>query len=267
MDYHSLISPHIIRGFHCRYLHIAKPQAPTLVCLLGAMQTLEGGGFYHQTLSEQFNYYCVELPGQGAAEAIEPSYSCTFIAECLNDFLESIRCDTLYLVACSYSTSTALEYAKHWQHKLKKMLLLGSMAKLPEETWDTLIESLSSSPRDMSKLFIDLITDERVPFNRHSILIKSAIRESIKYANTYPKHFRNNTLRLLRYEPGDLSKINTVTRVVAGQYDGFVSPERSQALARQLHHAEFIQIDECDHLFHLEKPQETKEAIRSFLIQ
>lgn len=254
-------------GKNARYLHIPRAGAPKVVFIMGALQEIDSVEFYNRGLSSTFDYYAIELPGQGATEALPPCYTCEFIADCLHDFVETVVGDNFHLVGCSYATSTALEYAKKYSSRILRMVLAGSMARMPEETWTDLFWGLSQPAHTMASQFLQMISDSRADIPRHELLVKAAVRAAVKYIKRFPNHFRNNTVRLMAYEPGDISTISVPCLAFTGEYDGFVSPARCQQMADQMANCTFAIIPKCDHLFHVEKPELTLTWVKDFLLE
>jgi pimeloyl-ACP methyl ester carboxylesterase len=182
--------------------------------------------------------------------------------------LKRLNVQKFSLVACSYATAIALEYAKKHQYSLNKIVLAGSMKDIPLSEWPTMLQLMRDCAFDTPQFangFIDLLTEKEGLVARQDVIRKAAVRKAAKYRSENFWHFVFNTIRLMCYEPGNLNGIHVPCLVFTGEYDPYVKPEHSEQLASSMGNAEFSLVRGCDHLFHIENPKDTISLILSFL--
>ena len=150
------------------------------------------------------------------------------------------------------------------------MVLAGSMMDIPLSEWPTMLQLMRDCAFDTPQFavgFIDLLTEKNGMVARQDTIRKAAVRKAAKYRSENFWHFVFNTIRLMCYEPSELHRIHVPSLVFTGEHDPYVKPEHSERLAKEMGNADFALVRDCDHLFHIEQPQQTVELILSFLRQ
>lgn len=256
-------------NYAAKYMHNKYQGKPSLVFLVGSLQEIESVQVFNKAFSKHFDYWVVELPGSGNTEPLHPSHDVFFLANYLKRMVERLSLDQFHLVACSYATAVALEFSKLCQEKINGLVLAGSMMNIPLQEWPRMLQLMRDCTHDTHQFangFIDLLTDSSGAINRLDVIRKAAVRKASHYREEHFWHFVFNTIRLMCYEPKDLHLISAPTLVFTGEYDPYVTPDRSKRLASAIPHAESVVIQGCDHLFHIEKPDETINLILNFLV-
>jgi len=257
-------------GFNARYLHVKHSDKPTLIFLMGSLQEIESVQVFNKAFSQHYNYYAIELPGSGNTDPLHPKHGVEFLADFLTIMINKLGIDQSNLVACSYATGIALEFAKKYGEKLNRMVLAGSMREIPLSEWPTMLQLMRDCAFDTESFaagFIDLLTEKQGLVARQQTIKKAAVRKAGKYRSENFWHFVFNTIRLMCYEPRDLDRIKTPAMVFTGEFDPYVKPEHAKRLAEEMPQAEFALVHGCDHLFHIQQPQQTIELILGFLSQ
>lgn len=257
-----------VKGYQCRYMHAENKGKPNLVFLMGSLQEIESVQVFNRTFSQDYNYWVIELPGSGNTQPLHPKYDVRFLADCLDVFNRQVmQREKFYLVACSYATGIALEYAKIAQHQLHRIALAGSMMDIPLDEWPTMLQLMRDCAYDTPKFatgFIDLLTDKSGVIEKRNVIQRAAVRKASSYREENFWHFVFNTIRLMCYNPMDLEKINVPTLVFTGEYDPYVKPEKARELAEALGQGSYVSLKGCDHLFHIEKPKESLDLVLEF---
>ncbi|MFT7560912.1 MAG: pimeloyl-ACP methyl ester carboxylesterase [Flavobacteriales bacterium] len=256
-----------VLGHDVRAMHIPNTGKPVMVFLMGSLQDIEGVGQFSDGFSPYFDYWAVELPGFGKTQPLHSKFGVPFIAECLAVFVEEYVGSSFNLVACSYATAIALDYAKLHQNRLENMVLVGSMMDIPLSHWPTMLQLLrdvSFDPPKFASGFVDLLTVDHPDIPRQAAIRRAATRRA-KVDGENLWHFVFNTIRLMSFNVGDLSGITVPTLVYTGEHDPYVTPDDAKKLAQALPNAEFQILPGCDHLFFLEKPLESIAMVNQFL--
>jgi pimeloyl-ACP methyl ester carboxylesterase len=257
-----------VKGYQCRYMHLENEGKPKLVFLMGSLQEIESVQVFNRTFSQDYDYWVIELPGSGNTQPLHPKHDVCFLADCLDEFNKQVMAEApFYLVACSYATGIALEFAKLAEDRLHRMALAGSMMDIPLSEWPTMLQLMRDCAFDtpnFAKGFIDLLTDKSGAIEKRHIIERAAIRKASAYREENFWHFVFNTIRLMCYNPIDLNKINVPTLVFTGEYDPYVKPEKASELAQALGQGTYVALGGCDHLFHIEKPKESLDLVLEF---
>ncbi len=255
-------------GHSARFLHLPKSGAESLVFLMGSLQEIESVSAFNQGFSASYDYWAIELPGSGNSAPLHPRYPVSFLAECLSEVHTRFIGRPFHLVACSYATGIALEYARRWQEVLHRMVLAGSMSDIPLSEWPVMLQLMRDCAYDTEAFaegFIALLSESHPSILRQPAIRRAATRKARHYREDNFWHFVFNTIRLMTYHPGELGCIQTPTLVFTGEHDPYVKPERAKALADSLACGHFQTVAGCDHLFHIQKPEETLQLMQAFL--
>ena len=259
-----------LHGHTARYLHLPKPGYPTAVFLPGAVQNIENAELFHQTLSQHFNYYFVELPGTGFTTVLPAKHRFEFIADCLFEFIQHYIKDSIHLTALSYGTIPVIEFAKCYPHMVRRMVLLGSATEFPKHALQPLIQSMHESldcPRAFAKTFIEgvLSSDENKSIPRQASFTRALISHASRYSIEQRWAYIHNSIRLIAHDFTAYKDITCPTLCVAGQYDPFTTPEKIHELATLIPKGEFTIIPNADHLMQIQQPQATTQTIVNYL--
>lgn len=250
-----------------RIFHQEK-DAPTCIYLFGALQDINTIGVFTEELSKHYNFIAIELPGSGRTEPLSPTHTFQYLAECLNEvLLKIVGHESIRIVACSYGTAVAVEWAKRYPNRLNQLVLAGSMSRLPEKHWPTLFNLMHRAygeKSDFAAGFMDLMMNESINQKRFTGIKKAAIRKARNYADVLFQSFIYNTIRLLSHDMGDVSHIGAPVLVTTGEYDPFCEIEEAILLARKFPNNQFIPLENCDHLFHIEDPDQLIEVVMKF---
>lgn len=256
---------------NARVLHIEK-DAPTCIYLLGALQDIGTISLFTEELSKHYNYLAVEVPGTGNTPPLDPKYSFDFIAECLNQvLLKKVGPEPIRIVACSYGTATAVAFAKKYPERVSQIALAGSMYDIPKTYWPTMFDLMHRAYSEQDSFadgFIDLLTTP-IPAikERQDTIRRAAVRKAKRFQSEHFEHFIFNTVRLMSYDPGSFEQIKAPALVVTGEFDPYCTIESAKKLAEKFPNGMFKPITDCDHLFHIEDPQQLIDRVMLFFAQ
>lgn len=259
-----------LNGHSARYLHLSNYGKPALVFLPGALQDIDALREYNKGLSEDFDYYILELPGTGSTPYLPAHKTIGFLAECLDIFISDVVKKPFNLVACSYATAIALDYGAYKPNMLDGLILAGSMLNIPESEWPNMLLLLRQCYVDQGAFasgFTELVSSDKCDSKRQAVIKKAVARKTKQYSENQIKCFVYNTLRLMTYHPEHLELITTPTLCFTGEHDPYTTPVRCIELVNKLPNATFTSLRDTDHLFHVDKPNETIALIRQFLHQ
>ena len=255
-------------GQHEARIHHVKKDAPTCIYLFGALQDINTIDMFTDALSERYNYFAIELPGSGRTDPLPPHHGFDYLAECLNEVLTKlIGNEPIRIVACSYGTAAAVEWARRYPQRVIQMVLAGSMAHIPEKHWPTLFNLMNRAYGDKSDFaagFMELMMASDLVDMKFGRIKKAAIRKAKNYSDVLFKSFIFNTIRLLSHDMGDVRCIKAPVLVTTGEHDPFCEVDEAVRLAKCFPNNRFLPLLGCDHLFHIEDPKQLIEGVMLF---
>jgi len=97
-----------------------------LVLLHGFCETKEMWGYFEEELSKKYNVYCLDLPGFGDFHFDITDLSIAEIAQVVHNEINKLQLDEYVLIGHSLGGYVALEIAKQFPQKIKKLGLFHS---------------------------------------------------------------------------------------------------------------------------------------------
>jgi pimeloyl-ACP methyl ester carboxylesterase len=258
-----------IYGYAARYLHIYNPRKPSLVFVPGAFMDFDSLKYHSSRFSEHFNYFILELPGTGDLPPLPANKPVSFLGDCLGAFARKYIGQPFYLVACSYGTASALDFASRYSEQIKRLVLAGSMRTISDTDWPRMLNLAMQGLTDQSLFaehFVQLVCrHDRCCSKRQQTIRKAILRSLRQFSPEKRRCFTNNTLRLLTAFTPDVEQIHCPTLCFTGEHDPYTTPELCQELANAIPFGEFATLEDTDHLFHIDKPQESMDLAIKFL--
>lgn len=256
-----------LQKYLSQHLHLPNPGKTPLLFIPGNMQDIQSVQAFTDGLSQDYDYHVVELPGMGSTPPLHPSKPISFLSDCLKEFVDTHIKKPFILVSCSYATPIAIEFCKS-DRRVQKLVLAGSMQEIPESDWPTILGLMADclrSPQKFANDMIDMLTSKNAAIPKQNAIRKATIRKTRSYSDREFWCFIYNTIRLMSYKPDALDKILCPTLCFTGEFDPYVTPSNCQQLSEKIPNAEFQVITDTDHLFHIERPEETVLAITDWL--
>ena len=186
------------------------------------------------------------------------------LADCANQYIGQ----PFYMVACSYGTAAALDFASKHSRLLKRLVLAGSMRHIPDADWPRMLNLAMlcmSSDNAFGEQYIQLLCSDKCCSKRQQAIQRAIIRNARKFSVEQRRCFTNNTLRLLTSFVPKVEQIHCPTLCFTGEYDPYTTPKLCEELAEAIPLGEFATMADSDHLFIYDKPQESMDLILQFL--
>ena len=259
-----------IYGYAARFLHINNPSKPSLVFVPGAFMDFDSLKYHSSRFSEYFNYFILELPGTGDMPPLPANKPVSFLGDCLAAFAHQYIGQPFYMVACSYGTAAALDFASKHSNLLKRLILAGSMRNIPESDWPRMLDITVQSLTDQqtfAEQSLKIVCSDKCRSKRQQAIRKVMLNNAQQFSATKRRSFANNTLRLLTSFVPKVEQIDCPTLCITGEYDCYTTPELCKELAASIPQGEFINMEDTDHMFIYDKPRESMELIMQFLTE
>eukprot|EP00172_Hildenbrandia_rubra_P001255 Plantae.Rhodophyta-Hildenbrandia_rubra.ctg18004.p1 GENE.Plantae.Rhodophyta-Hildenbrandia_rubra.ctg18004~~Plantae.Rhodophyta-Hildenbrandia_rubra.ctg18004.p1 ORF type:complete len:399 (-),score=54.81 Plantae.Rhodophyta-Hildenbrandia_rubra.ctg18004:880-2076(-) len=171
------------------------------------------------------------------------------------------------LVGCSLGGAVALDFMLEWGEYVDKVVLVDpEVLKVRKASGGILVESLG----------IGLL--ESYALRRFALELafydgRFKTKEYVKIGklHCYSSGWKNAMVRFLNEEGYSVGeRLNELDGknicVVWGRQDKIVKPENAKLIERSLGTCKLVLIDECGHIPHIEKPEETAKAILDFAL-
>jgi len=257
--------------YNYRYTKTHAQKIAPVLFLCGAFQNSNSRRTFEDHFSSFADVIVVELPGNGKADTLPAEYGFDYYRQALLHLLTDIDVPKVYIIAASYGTPIAYDFAQHHPEKVDRMALVGTMRSIPEQLRDNFRISIESIQQgnlvEFTNLAIDTLSSKKLleKSMRYSIGARVLKSQLMKYSDDEQKKYIENTKRLLQMKPLNLSAPPKVkTLVFTGEYDEFTKPEYCEEVARAIPDAQFTTIKDADHLFHLQQFKTTVELFERF---
>lgn len=204
-----------------------------------------------KTLSNQFRYYLLDLPGFGGTRELKTNSDVPDYTEFVHEFIKKLRLKDVILAGHSFGGQIASDFAL--KHKLKRLILIDA-ATVRVRTFRTKLKIiLTKSLKPLTFLLPPLI--------KNKILLLYAPPEYVN-ANYY---LRSVLHQILKY---DLSKkihlIKIPTDIIWGSEDRVI-PYVGKLLVETIPKANLHVIYGAGHLPHLTHPQKLAATLNQIL--
>lgn len=187
------------------------------------------------------------------------------IPEMANRFAKNAP-DKFTLMGFSMGGYIALELFRYIPHKIEKLILINSAAKI--------ISEKGQLERERS---LSLINKGKFDF-LISLIFKHSIYDRDKYDKLLPlaqemahevgaENYKNQLTAILDKPDHSslLAMIDCPTLLMASRQDKVMPPERSEHMAKNIRNSELVYLDDCGHLAMLEKPEKINEIVSGWL--
>lgn len=250
----------------------AGPDAgPPVVIVSGALQSMNGWRRYADHFSRFTTVALLDLPGCGRSDVLPWNYGLDFLAEALRVLFHVASLDGALLVAASYASPAAYCFAQRHPERVGGLALAGLMREIPEPQWLPTAYTLMLLEEGHQEEFAReaaaglLCRDPRRPVHRHRLARRVLTRRIRRMGAQEKQCCIHNTRRLLYHPPLDLDHPPPVPALVfTGEHDIYARPEHCRKVADAFHDGVFTTIPGADHLFHIERADETLALLDAF---
>ncbi len=249
-------------NYYCRFIENTESQYDPMVLLSGAFQNMDSWKNFTKVLSKNFSVVLIDLPGSGSADFLPYGYGGDFLVEAINNMFMHLGIEKANIIAASYGTPTAFNFAAKYPEKVAHLVMGGVMKEMPKERKIDVerIYQLAKQgnkkafARETTKLLLNCEESKNV---NKSSLVKRVMECSLaRISKSEIKKMVENTRRILHHGTLNLrNAANVPTLVYTGEYDHFTKPEYCREVAGYFNNAIYTTIKRADHLFHIEQTQ------------
>lgn len=228
-------------------------------------------------LSEHYLVYAMDLPGHGLSDKSAGSYSLSFVAELVSDFMKAMGIERAHLIGHSLGGILALSMAVNYPDRVGKLILvdcggldrevplLYRLCTLPV-LGDILVRpTVKAGLRNgIKRRFYNpqLVTEEMVdkdyefmkmPETKRAML--DIIRSNVNLSGLRPEIVMTDKLRLVK----------SPTLFIHGEQDAVIPLAHARHACNLIPDARLEAITECGHCPYIEKASEFNEMVIAFL--
>lgn len=247
------------RAFQYRVLESEHCDFPPILMIGGAFQTMESWGAPPRFLTQYTDVVLVDLPGTGESDPLSEQYTHDFLALAADSLLQHLNIDVFCAIGASYGSSVAYRLAQLTERTLHRLVLIGVMARMPDEVKcraERHLDLLAKGELDeFANEVAEGLVDETKGRVRRGRAIGRALRSQLRRLDGRKMdQYVANSRRLLMQESLDLANAPKVpTLVCTGEYDLFTKPGFGREVARAFEESYFTTLQEADHLCHMER--------------
>ncbi|MCX7725224.1 MAG: alpha/beta hydrolase [Chitinispirillaceae bacterium] len=246
---------------------------PPLIFISGAFQSVNSLTKYIEAFSPEYRMMMLDLPGTGNSDVLPSNYGIDFLTDSLNDLFLTFGIKRAEVVAISYASPIAYNFAKKFPYKISHLLLCGIMKEFSPLLQKKTAKALELMLENKIEEFVIHAIENCLTFSKEPEkinnykFVRRFLYSGLKNLNEIQKiKFIENTKRLLEHKPLDLSPLRGVKVLVeTGEYDTYTTPKYCEEVASTIENATFITLKNADHLFHMEQFEASVEILRNFL--
>ncbi|WP_414529486.1 alpha/beta fold hydrolase [Nodularia chucula] len=259
-----------------RYWNLGN-QGKTIILLHCAGGSVEFWFYNIQVLAQHYRVYAIDMVGSGLSDKPSATYSLSYQAEFIKNFMDTLNIKLATLVGNSMGGAAAIQFSLMFPNKIEKLILIGSFG-LGKEI--NLILRLATLPLAL-RFF---------PANREKIdfLLRKEVYnwklipqewKKIRYPIYSLPHREKALLQLLRTHLNlfgvrkavfskivkQLGKITAPTLIIWGKQDPILPVSHAAVAAESLPDNRVHIFDNCGHYPHLEFPDKFNSLVLDFL--
>ncbi len=239
-------------GKKLRYFNVVKPDKAMYTPVVFIADSIITSDYYYEhfkSLSKDRPFYVIELPGMGtncerANKAIDQDINL------INNWAESLGFEKISLVANSYTTLWAIDYALGFPDKVENLVLYGSTSRIRPSTRKILAYQLEQlrqeNYRDFAVSMAHTMTNYSMMLDRDKL--DDTIGKFIELAHLQKKNLETYLQKILAWEDifrGTESSVDVL--LVTGEYDPLSGPYESFLISKKCVSRSLAIISETDH--------------------
>ena len=222
------------------------------------------------TLTDQFQVLTFDQRGSGLSEKPDMIYSMAMFADDTATLMDHVGFASAHILGVSMGGMIAQEFALRHPRKTRS-LVLGcttpggpNAVRLSDSAFARAYSTQEMSAEERGRALAEACFTKGY-IEQHPEIIPEMIA-SRRQRPIDPIALGHRMKAVYAHDTYDrLPQISCPTLVITGKDDVLISWENSRILAERIPRAKFVLLDPAGHLFWGEQPEQSREAIRSFL--
>ncbi|MEU7073444.1 alpha/beta hydrolase [Streptomyces narbonensis] len=269
-----MVRRHRWDGLRCesRLVRAPAPRMGPLLLIGGAFQSKETWGRCEKLFLANMDVFTVDPPGWGAADPLPPGRSVDVLADAVCHMLDESGLGQVDVVGGSYGSAIAYRIAQRHPDRVRRMVLVGTMAAIPEHSRQAMHRALAFLDAGRMDEYAHAAVDIMMNAGRIDGITNGArvrrflLRRLASLSEAEVVQVHTNTQRLLQHAELDTSvPVPAPTLTVTGEHDSFTTPAQCRRMALACGTGWFAEVAESDHMLFLERPAEITDLVTRFL--
>jgi pimeloyl-ACP methyl ester carboxylesterase len=253
-------------------------EGSTVLLIHGIGGSLEDWMLNANALARHNRVYALDLVGSGHSDKPSVSYTFSYLAQFVNDFMEAQNIDRASLIGHSLGGGVTLQFTIQFPDKVDKLVLVNSaglgteasiLFRLP--ALPILGELLTRPSRkgtaNLLKACVHdpaVVTDELIELG-YSLAVLPGAQNAFLSTVRSLGNFRGIRKDVLRSIVDNLGTITAPTLVFWGQQDRILPVAHAYIAEKRIPNARLHIFNPCGHLTQLERPEEFNSIVLEFL--
>jgi pimeloyl-ACP methyl ester carboxylesterase len=253
-------------------------EGSTVLLIHGIGGSLEDWMLNANALARHNRVFAVDLVGSGHSDKPSVSYTFSYLAQFVNDFMEAENIDRACLIGHSLGGGVSLQFTIQFPDKVDKLVLVNSaglgkegsiLFRLP--TLPILGELLTRPSRkgtaNLLKACVHdpaVVTDELIEL-AYSLAVLPGAQNAFLSTVRSLGNFRGIRKDVLRSIADNLSTITVPTLIFWGQQDRILPVAHAHVAENKIPDTQLHIFDPCGHCPQLERPEEFNSIVLKFL--
>jgi pimeloyl-ACP methyl ester carboxylesterase len=253
-------------------------EGSTVLLIHGIGGSLEDWMLNANALARHNRVFALDLVGSGHSDKPSVSYSFSYLAQFVNDFMEAENIDRACLIGHSLGGGVSLQFTIQFPDKVDKLVLVNSaglgkegsiLFRLP--TLPILGELLTRPSRkgtaNLLKACVHdpaVVTDELIEL-AYSLAVLPGAQNAFLSTVRSLGNFRGIRKDVLRSIADNLSTITVPTLIFWGQQDRILPVAHAHVAENKIPDTQLHIFDPCGHCPQLERPEEFNSIVLKFL--
>ena len=253
-------------------------EGSTVLLIHGIGGSLEDWILNADALAKHHRVYALDLVGYGHSDKPSASYSFSYMAQFVKDFMEAESIDRACLIGHSLGGGISLQFSIQFPSNVEKLVLVGS-AGLGQQvtlllrvlTLPIIGKLLARPSRKGTANFLKeclydsaLVTDELVDFS-YSLASLPGAQDALLSTVRTLGNIRGMREDVLRPIVDNLSAIKVPTLIFWGKQDRILPVAHAQVAEEKIPDTQLKIFDPCGHFPQLERPEEFNSIVLKFL--
>lgn len=256
-----------IDNYYIRFIDTSAPKAnkpdnTSILLLHGLGGSLERWSKIIPFFSNHYRLIIPDIVGFGYSDKPHVEYSVDFFIKFIENFLQALKIDNLYVIGSSFGGLLALEFAIKFPNKVNKLVLLspaGMMNRVTSTLNLYISAALYPTFYNVATAYYEMVYDPRS-------VTEASIRDFInRMSLNNSKYAFMSTLISLKNNPDlkDRLKINIPTLLIWGKEDQLMPLKYAKDF--KIPNSELVIFNNCGHYPHVEKVEEFNKTVFQFL--
>ena len=245
-----------------------RENTKTVVLLHGFLQNLSVWSALSLRLMHYYRVVSIDLPGHGYSEIFNKDrHSMEFIADCVNEVLIAEGITDCVIIGHSWGGYVALAYAEKYEHNVKGLGLLHSVAMDDSDAKKEQRESICREvqihrPNFILEFIPSLFTRTNQAVLSHAI---AEMKEQALEISTDAIIAAQQGMKCRKSSIYFLSRTTIPVMFVFGKQDARIPIEIATAIATIPAYSEMLMLEDVAHMSHLESPTIVTRWIANFI--